>query len=91
MQEKDFGRIQIDRVVEMQKWAANIKTVEGEQIKLAIVAANNHYAGFGPGTVNMFRSMLGLPEAKWEEKENESPEPHPAIDLKQRSLSDFMS
>jgi len=38
-------------------------------MNLAIVAANNHYAGFGPGTVNMFRNMMGLPEAKWEEKE----------------------
>jgi len=37
-------------------------------IKLAIVAANNHYAGFGP--VNIFRNMIG-PEAKWEEKEME--------------------
>jgi uncharacterized protein YecE (DUF72 family) len=62
--EKDFGRIQIDRVTEMQKWAGNIKTVEDERIKLAIITANNHYAGFGPGTVNLFRNMLGLPEAK---------------------------
>ena len=66
--EKDFGRIQIDRVLEMQKWAENIKTVEDERIKLAIVAANNHYAGFGPGTANVFRNMLGLPDAKWEAK-----------------------
>ena len=50
IQEKDFGRIQIDRVIEMQKWADNIKTIENERIKLAIIAANNHYAGFGPGT-----------------------------------------
>jgi uncharacterized protein YecE (DUF72 family) len=58
IQEKDFGRIQIDRVVELQKWADHIKTVEDERIKLAIVAANNHYAGFGPGTANVFRNML---------------------------------
>jgi len=69
--EKDFGRIQIDRVLEMQKWAENIKTVEDERIKLAIVAANNHYAGFGPGTAKMFRNMLGLPEAKCEVREKE--------------------
>lgn len=66
IQEKDFGRIQIDRVLEMQKWADNIKAIQNERVKLAIVAANNHYAGFGPGTANMFRNMLGLPEAKWE-------------------------
>lgn len=29
IQEKDFGRIQIDRVAEMQKSAANIRAVEG--------------------------------------------------------------
>jgi uncharacterized protein YecE (DUF72 family) len=73
IQEKDFSRIQIDRIAEMRKWARNIKKVqeeeEKEQVKLSIVAANNHYAGFGPGTVNIFRSMLGLSETKWEEKE----------------------
>jgi hypothetical protein len=45
----------------MQKWA--------KHMNLAIVAANNRYARFGPGTVNVFRKMIGLPEAKWEEKE----------------------
>ena len=28
-------------------------------------AANNHYAGFGPGTANMFRKMVGLSELSW--------------------------
>jgi uncharacterized protein YecE (DUF72 family) len=90
IQEKDFGRIQIDRVMEMQKWANDIKKVEDEGIKLAIIAANNHYAGFGPGTVNIFRNMLDLPEAKWEEKE-EQQQKHPSHHLKQRTLSDFLS
>jgi hypothetical protein len=46
IQEKDFGRIQIDRIVEMQKWANNIKNTQNdERVKLSIVAANNHYAG----------------------------------------------
>ena len=58
--EKDFGRIQIDRVSDMQKWADSIKTVQDERINLVIIAANNHYAGFGPGTVNIFRNMSGL-------------------------------
>ena len=62
--------------------------------KLAIVAANNHYAGFGPGTVNVFRSMLGLSEAKWQEVEMEVEDRQnlgPAHDSKQRSLSDFLN
>jgi hypothetical protein len=72
IQEKDFGRIQRDRVLEMEKWAENIKNVQDdEHIRLAIIAANNHYAGFGPGTANIFRNMLGLSEAKWEDKGGE--------------------
>src|SRR5439155_10323621 len=93
IQEKDFGRIQIDRVLEMQKWADNIKAVLDERIKLAIVAANNHYAGFGPGTANIFRNMLGLPEAKWEDtggdKQQEASPQHD-LDVKQSTLSDFL-
>ena len=42
-----------------------------ESIKLAIVTANNHHAGFGPGTANIFRNMLGLPEANWEDRGKE--------------------
>jgi hypothetical protein len=43
------------RVIEMKKWSNKIKRVitqeEGggrKNINLAIVSANNHYAGFGP-------------------------------------------
>jgi hypothetical protein len=94
--ERDFGRIQINRVVDMQKWVDNLKTVEDERIRLAITTANNHYAGFGPGTVNIFRNMLGLPEAKWAEKEEgveaqKQLEKYPASDSKQRTLSDFIN
>ena len=67
---KGLWSIQLDRVTEMQRWAENIKNVqEDERIKLAIITANNHYAGFGPGSVNVFRNMLELPEAKWQERE----------------------
>jgi hypothetical protein len=91
IQERDFGRIQIDRVLEMQKWAENIKTVQDERIKLAIVTANNHYAGFGPGTANVFRNMLGLPEAKWEDTgKDQEQEALDDLDIKQSTLSDFL-
>jgi hypothetical protein len=79
----------------MEKWAENIKNVQEDQnMKLAIVAANNHYAGFGPGTANIFRTMIGLPEAKWEEKEmgiQKQEEQNPNHESKQRTLSEFMS
>ena len=91
IQEKDFGRVQIDRIVEMEKWAKKIKTIEDERIKLAIIAANNHYAGFGPGTANVFRNMLGLPEAKWEDKgEAQKQEALDDLEVKQSTLSDFL-
>jgi hypothetical protein len=41
-------------------------------INLAIVSARNHYGGFGPGTANIFRKMVGLPEATWNKDETES-------------------
>jgi uncharacterized protein YecE (DUF72 family) len=31
IQEKDFGRIQIDRVVEMERWAEKVKAIEDER------------------------------------------------------------
>jgi uncharacterized protein YecE (DUF72 family) len=71
--EKDFGRIQKDRILEMKQWADEIKKVKNKkergrrnEVKLAMIAANNHYAGFGPGTVNLFRKMVGLSELSWE-------------------------
>jgi uncharacterized protein YecE (DUF72 family) len=74
--EKDFGQIQKDRVLEMKKWANQIRKVDtgmgkgkGKEVSLAMIAANNHYAGFGPGTVNIFRNMVGLPELLWEDQQ----------------------
>jgi uncharacterized protein YecE (DUF72 family) len=73
--EKDFGKIQKDRVLEMKRWANEIKNVENKkergrrkEVNLAMIAANNHYAGFGPGTANLFRKMVGLSELSWENR-----------------------
>ena len=65
--EKDFGRIQKDRLEEMKKWSYEVNSRLKDKAKFAIVAANNHYAGFGPATANSFRKMVGLKEAVWEE------------------------
>jgi uncharacterized protein YecE (DUF72 family) len=74
--EKDFGKIQKDRISEMSNWAEQIKNVEGgkekgrrSEVRDAMIAANNHYAGFGPGTVNIFRNMVGLSELSWEDQQ----------------------
>ena len=95
--EKDFGKIQKDRVAEMKKWDRNLRRtgeVKNEKPNLAIVAANNHYAGFGPGTANMFRKMIGLEEATWKDKKvpltEENKSSSLSTDTKQTTLSDFL-
>lgn len=60
--ESDFGKLQRDRSSEMKGWADKINQFERyeKNLKIGIVAANNHYGGYGPGTVNMFREMMNL-------------------------------
>jgi uncharacterized protein YecE (DUF72 family) len=64
--ERDFGKIQKDRTKELKMWSDSVDRAK-DKAKLAIVAANNHYAGFGPATANSFRKIFGLNEAVWEE------------------------
>ena len=103
IQEKDFGTIQIDRIKEMKKVVRNFRrdsNTGGDMsgVKFSIVAANNHYAGFGPGTVNIFRQLIGLEEVKWGndfvatndlEREDKISTGKGVIRTKQTSLSDF--
>jgi uncharacterized protein YecE (DUF72 family) len=67
--EKDFGMIQKDRIKEMEYWASVVvkKAQKDKSLRRGIVAANNHYAGFGPATANSFRRIVGLKEVQWEE------------------------
>src|SRR6188472_2114662 len=93
----------------MKKWTSKVRRVIKEEgrgrgsINLAIVSSNNHYAGFGPGTANIFRRMVGLPEAIWS-KENKKEEDgksylhnrssnvqQPDHNSNQSTLSDFMT
>lgn len=66
--EEEFGRIQKDRDKEMNYWANHVnKLAKSKKLRIAIVAANNHYAGFGPATANMFRRLVGMEPVVWEE------------------------
>ena len=90
--ENNFGKIQKDRVLEMSKWARRVKRVEEEkkkenkELSLAMIASNNHYAGFGPGTANMFRKMIGLSEITWTNERNDIR----TNDREQSRLTDFL-
>jgi uncharacterized protein YecE (DUF72 family) len=68
--EKDFGKIQKNRLRELRVWSDSTRRIK-DKAKFAVVAANNHYAGFGPATANSFRKMLGMKEAVWEEMKQE--------------------
>ncbi len=61
--ERDFGKINNkDRTKEMQLWMNKFKDIEKNEknVKTAIIAANNHYAGFGPMTAKLFAEMMNL-------------------------------
>jgi uncharacterized protein YecE (DUF72 family) len=60
--ERDFGKINKDRTKEMHLWMNKFKDIQKNEknIKTAIVAANNHYAGFGPMTAKLFAEMMNL-------------------------------
>ena len=105
--EKEFGKIQKDRVMEMKKWSNKlkrvIKEVEAERggggrrksINVAIVSANNHYAGFGPETANIFRKMVGLPSLNWQDAKKKydnliRTDNSPVNPAEQKSLSDYL-
>jgi uncharacterized protein YecE (DUF72 family) len=64
--EKDFGKIQKNRLKELRRWSEEVDKLKSKA-KFAIMAANNHYAGFGPATANSFRKMVGLREVVWDE------------------------
>jgi len=46
----------IDRTAELQSWVRVCEKIQKRGI-LQFVYANNHYAGFSPATVNLFRSL----------------------------------
>jgi hypothetical protein len=50
------------RKIELESSECGQTQFAESRTKFVIVAANNHYAGFGPATANSFRKMLGLKE-----------------------------
>jgi hypothetical protein len=62
------GKIQIDRTEETRNWTNKMKEVRQNEkdVKAAIVAANNHYGGYGPGTVDIFRENMDMEKISFE-------------------------
>jgi uncharacterized protein YecE (DUF72 family) len=53
---KVWNEIIVDRHAELSEWAEILGKVHKRKIQIYCYA-NNHYAGYGPGTVRMFRSL----------------------------------
>jgi len=96
--EKNFGTIQRDRANEMLNWANRLKEVQQyeKDVEFAMVAANNHYAGFGPETTNVLREILGLRRVEWGDDieistkvEFEQVNSRRVTSVKQTSLTDY--
>jgi uncharacterized protein YecE (DUF72 family) len=68
LSENQFGKIHIDRSEEIKNWANKIKDVRQNEkdVKIGIVAANNHYGGYGPGTVDIFRQNIDMEKLSFE-------------------------
>ena len=65
----------------MLKWVNRIKRAQVNDVKeenkrlgFGIVAANNHYAGFGPISAIIFRQMMGPTAVTWDKKAREKQE-----------------
>ena len=60
--ERHFGKIKKERTKEMQLWSNILKDIQKNEknVKNAIIAANNHCAGFGPMTTKLLAEMMKL-------------------------------
>jgi len=55
-QTKVWDKIIVDRKLELAEWVEVLKTVHKRKIQI-LAFANNHYAGYGPGTIEQFRQL----------------------------------
>ena len=55
-QTKVWNKIIVDRKPDLAEWVEVLKTVHKRNIQI-LAFANNHYAGYGPGTIEQFRQL----------------------------------
>lgn len=53
---KVWDKIIVDRHAELSEWAEILGKVHKRKIQI-LAFANNHYAGYGPGTIEQFREL----------------------------------
>ncbi len=60
----NFSGTQRDQGETMRKWYTALEE-KSSLFKQGFIFFNNHFAGFGPGSVNEFRRLAGLAELDW--------------------------
>ena len=59
---KTWDKVIVDRRGDLLEWVELLKNVHKRRIQI-LAFANNHYAGHGPGTVNLFRELWNRPSS----------------------------
>jgi uncharacterized protein YecE (DUF72 family) len=54
-----WDKVIVDRQGDLSAWVSLLKKLQERRIMI-LAFANNHYAGFGPGTVDLFRKLWGM-------------------------------
>lgn len=55
---KTWDKVILDRTADLGEWVEVLKKVHERKIQI-LAFANNHYAGYGPGTIEEFRKLWG--------------------------------
>lgn len=90
--EMDFGKIVKDRRKDMLEYVKKVRETQNQNSDITdvLIAFNNHFAGFGPQSVNDFLELMNMSEIDWktelERYENNSGQ---SDGRNQSSLSDF--
>lgn len=80
--EKDFGHIVKDRSKELKEFAKHLKeiqeddTTSTDNIRDVLIAFNNHFAGFGPQSVNDFLKIMNMSEIDWKNESEKQDQTH---------------
>jgi uncharacterized protein YecE (DUF72 family) len=57
---KTWDKAVVDRTADLGQWVEVLRKVAERRIRI-LAYANNHYAGYGPGTIELFRSLWKRP------------------------------
>lgn len=90
--ETDFGKVVKDRRKEMLEYVKQVRDTQDKNSNIydVLIAFNNHFAGFGPQSVNDFLKLMNMSEVDWKtELENYENNSSQTDDGFQSNLSDF--